>query len=260
MPPSLRSSVRERVISGAVRKLWPRLAPALTGVLGCTVVLLVALQLVAGFTPAYHGAVTRAEVKQATGLEPAELQAILRRVLDYSLGRHPDLQLVMPDGSLRQGESAFSQRELDHMVDVRQLFATSRVVVGISFCLGLVLALWPIALRRPCAPCACDRGFWSATLQWSGLWGLAAMGGLSLAAVTDFGRAFDAFHLALFRNDLWQLPAESLLILMLLDWQFARLAGLTGALAALAFVSLILLGRGLATPYRSGSCTVSHLR
>lgn len=219
--------------------------PMLLGLLLCVVVLVAAVQIVGAFAPAYTGALTYGRAPLQLGLAPAELRPLLQRVLDYSFGRSAELQFTMPEGSLRAGEPAFSQRELAHMVDVRELFRLGRLLVTASLVLVLLLLVWPAALRRPCAPCALDRAFWAASLQWGGFWGLALLATVGVAAVLDFGVAFERFHHILFRNDLWQLSADSLLILLLPEWQFARLAALSGLAAGLSFVLLVWGGRYL---------------
>jgi len=211
----------------------------LLGLLLCIVVLVAAVQIVGAFVPAYMGALVHGRAPSQLGLEPAELRPLLQRVLDYSFGRSTELQFTMPESSLRAGEPAFGQRELAHMVDVRELLRLGRLLVAAGLVLVLLLLVWPAALRRPCAPCALDRAFWGASLQWGGFWGLTLLATVGGAALLDFGLAFERFHRILFRNDLWQLPADSLLILLLPEWQFARLAALSGLAAGLAFLLLI---------------------
>ena len=215
------------------RSLGRRLIAAALGLLIFAVVLLGVTEFVAGWRPAYRAALRAATPEAAAGLDLPSRTAALDRVLAYSLGRAEEMQFALPPGAARPGAPAFSQRELDHMVDVRDLFSLARRLRwGLLAVLGVVAGGLLLAARRR------GRGDGDGRLTWlvlaeagvaAGLWGLVFGLVVGTAAAVDFGRAFDGFHLLLFDNDLWLLPLDSLLINLLPTWQFARLAGLIGA-------------------------------
>lgn len=173
---------------------------------------------------AYHLAVYRESfvatgAPAATGFDADQLVSVVTRVLDYATGRRADLQFdrAALDGG-PPGRPAFSQSELDHMVDVRALFGLGRRVRAASLAAifgGVALVL---ALDRRRA----GRRLAGGLLAGSAL-SLLASAILAAAVLVAFGRFWDAFHLSLFTNDLWQLPEDSLLIRMLPESLFRRL-------------------------------------
>jgi len=71
------------------------------------------------------------------------------------------------------------------------------------------------------------------------------LGIAALALTAGFSLAFDWFHLLFFRNDLWQLPPDSMLIALLPIEQFQRLGMLIAAGFVLGLLIAALLGWAL---------------
>jgi len=222
-----------------------RLLPATLGLLLCLALLLSVVRAVTGFVPAYRGVLHAGEAAQATDLSGAELEAALRRVIDYSLGRRADLQFTMPPHSARPGQPAFSQREIEHMVDVRELFHAVGVAAIVAWgTLGAVAAAGLVA-RRTGHRIDLERT-WAAAGRWAAASGLGLLALAGILALADFDWFWDQFHYLFFANDLWQLPAGSLLIVMLPPHLFARLVGLVGAAWGTLLVACWLWGRRVA--------------
>lgn len=211
---------------------------ALLGLLVAAVLLLLLLEAVAACVPLYRRALAEAARKDASALTEAHFEQVLRRTLDYTRGRIPELQIYLPRIGESIGEPAFSDREIQHMADVRALFAAAkRVRTGAALAILVALGL---TIRRKDR-----RDFWGRILLWSAGWGLALAVAVAALALADFRWAFDQFHYLFFANDLWLLPLDSILITMLPMWQFARLAAITGAAFALLETGAAIAGRRL---------------
>ena len=142
-----------------------------------------------------------------TGVPQDDLQRAMALLLDYIRGEADSLELAVTQrGERRQ---AFDERERLHMVDVRILYERFQRLC--TLVLLLAVAVLILALRRREAGLAAARG---AAVGFVLV--LAVLAALALWAFADFNSFWDAFHLLLFRNDLWLLdPRVSLMINML---------------------------------------------
>lgn len=153
------------------------------------------------FEKEYH----KYQVTDEIDIEMDDLLHVTDVMMDYLKDKREDLQVVTRVGGTQR--TFFSQRELDHMVDVKNLF-----IAGLNLRRGcLLLAVVSAGLLYflkgklssilPLAMCV-----------GTGLFFLAAC---LLAAIvsTDFTKYFTVFHEIFFDNDLWLLnPNEDLLI------------------------------------------------
>lgn len=210
--------------------------PALLGALLALAALLSVTEAVAVCEWSYAHSLSRPLVLEATGLDRTQVRDLLMHVVDYARGGIGRLQVQFPAGHQAAGAPVFTQREMDHMADVRELFARGRWLRGAALALlGLAAGCTVLAAAGPgrgpgASPAAHAARIWGSAFRWAAGWGtglLALTAGLAVAA--GFGSAFDRFHLLLFDNDLWQLPEESMLITLLPLGQFQRLALLIGA-------------------------------
>lgn len=259
------TSARTRTAKATNPKVHTRGGPvaALLGLLFALVLLLALVEAVGACVPLYRQALRQAAVADGSVLTETGFEAALRRTLDYTRGRVPDLQMYVHRASPVDLEPAFSERELAHMADVRALFAGARLIRAGAAALILAAALLTVGgLGRsrwgPGAKAAALR-LWGRTLVWSAGWGLAFGVGVAALALVDFGWAFDQFHYIFFANDLWLLPLDSLLITMLPMWQFARLAAIIGGTFAFTQTLALVAGRrmlsaaaGLSVGFRQG--------
>ncbi len=239
-----------------------RATAAILGLLLAASLLLVLLEAVASYIPLYREALRQAAAADQSLLTETDFETALRRTLDYTRGRIPELQMYVARRDPSAAEPAFSQRELQHMADVRALFSSAKLVraVALAALLG-ALALTGLQGRRRRgreaggAPSGQERlrAFWGRTLLWSAGWSLALVAAVTALALVDFRWIFDQFHYLFFSNDLWLLPVDSLLITMLPEWQFARLAGVIGGSFAVLETIAALAGRRLLAAARPSS-------
>jgi len=179
-----------------------------------------------------------------TGFTLDQLTQVISRVLDYSTGRRADLQFDRAElDSGPPGRPAFTPRELDHMVDVRRLFTRTRTVRWTALGMAAAGAAFLVFRERRRGLSRLARG-----IVFTAVISMAVWGGLAVVVVAGFDGFWTQFHLALFPNDLWRLPVDSLLIRMLPPELFQSLSlevlGLfTAEVLALGALALVCLRR-----------------
>lgn len=245
--------------TGGIRPSGPAVAVAIAALLLTYVLLFTSVEIVAGNPGLYGVSLADPETERVTGLSAAGRREVLGRILSYALGRRSDMQFTMPAESARPGEPAFSADELQHMEDVRGLFALGRKLRAGAMVLSALLVL--LALSRSAVrgdPPAHGlrrgervRAVLAGLFRWTAVWGGGLLVAIGTAALLDFRTAFDAMHKVLFTNDLWQLPLDSLLIQLLPEVQFARLGAYAGCITLAAVVTALCLGLLLRRSRRS---------
>jgi integral membrane protein (TIGR01906 family) len=148
---------------------------------------------------------------------PQALNDLIDHTLDYTYGIIDNFQytLTLVDGSTRL---AFNQREIDHMLDVQNLFIGGRILTGISLLMLLLIGGYFLV-----SPKSFKRDYFKIIRNTIVFILLAAALILGFAAL-DFNRAFTIFHEIFFTNDLWILSSTDMLIIMLPEALFFRLA------------------------------------
>jgi len=197
------------------------------------------------FMPFFRWQYTRLEVAQYMDMEFDELMHATDELLDYMRGRRDDLAGVRatvagePRGPAEEGYREFfeNREEIIHMEDVRVLYDLLFLARNISFW-GFLAMLCLMAIRRY------RIGYWLARCTrevFVGFLGLLAL--MTVLVALNFDRAFEIFHLILFRNDYWLLnPRESLLINMLPIGFFMHIAVFIGILMAVGLGGIIAVG------------------
>ena len=171
-------------------------------------------------------------VPDRTGLEVAELDSAADQVKDYF--RNDDERLDVRVNTTRGKISLFDEREILHMIDVKDLM---RYVDATSIWTGVVL-LATIAIgftiRKRAVFAAMSR--W---LRWCALvWGVV-IAVVVVIAIIDFTWIFTQFHLLSFANDLWQLdPFRHYLLLLFPERFFLEATLFIALLTIIEFIGL----------------------
>lgn len=170
----------------------------------------------------YEYGFNKYQVSAVTGLEKEELLGVAHQLITYF---NSDEEFVDID--------LFNQREVAHLKDVKglvqlvyrlQLTALAYLVVYVV----INFALWRGAFWRGLAK----------RLVWGSGATVILLAALGLGAVIGFDKLFLWFHLASFRNELWQLsPSDSLLLMF--PQGFFRDATLFVAAAAIGEAAII---------------------
>lgn len=139
-----------------------------------------------------------------------------------------------------ESRAAFSEREIQHLYDVRSLFglAGDASLAGLGFVLAAILLSLVASEGKPLA------AVWR-FLEWlprGAAVSLAVVLLLAVYVVFDFTSAFTLLHLSLFSNDLWLLdPANDLLLRLMPEGFFIALSQEALLKAAAFLLALIIL-------------------
>lgn len=198
----------EHVSRGKLKKATMITLSVLASAALFIIIVFTCLEAVAFDEGYYHQLQSKYGIETDTGMSTADLQKVTHELLLYCKGERAVLQMQ----AVINGETKdiYSQREIDHMVDVQRLFVKglkTRTVLIISF-LFLLLVLLYVARRRTLYELA--RGW---VIAVSALGVLLVVIGVAFAI--NFDWAWTQFHLIFFTNDLWQLYSNDILILML---------------------------------------------
>ena len=143
------------------------------------------------------------------GISDEGLMEVTEGLLDYLWGKRDNLDMQAEIGG--EMREVFTQREKDHMVDVRYLIELARNALVITLLGGIAAWVAAVLIVRK------EKG----GLRFSGIGYLAGaallfavVGIVVLLAMRDFTAVFVKFHEIFFTNDLWLLDWDDMLILM----------------------------------------------
>ena len=187
----------------------------------------------------YHREYKKLGIARSTGMSQDDLLNTTKELLNYVKGKRDNLKVsAVVHGEERQ---VFNQREIDHMVDVKDLFTLGFRLRWISF--GIFLALAAIIVRLKGRDALRE-------LSLSYLTVLAILIVFALVLLglilIDFTAVWDKFHHIFFSNDLWILDPETDILIQMVPEEFffdtvMRILGLFGSvLTALAVCSGII--------------------
>ena len=174
----------------------------------------------------------RFDAPERTGLAEGEVSRIGAEVRAYF--RDDEERLAVRYG----GELPFfSEREVQHMVDVKVLLARTWDAGWAAFGLLAAIAIAGVALRGRFDCRAAARA-----AAWGGVGAAAIIGVLAVVAVSGFDGAFRQFHLLFFTNDLWMLSSRDRLIQLFPQGFFFETTLLIGAAAVIGAAACSLAG------------------
>lgn len=158
----------------------------------------------------YHHMNNQLNTAERMNLTESELDTATGVLLDYIQGSRDDLNY-----QLTNGEQMFNQKEIDHMVDVRNLYFGSKIVLIGSIVLALVLTIYYLSLSFDKARFIFHQSFKSSFLIFGILISL-----LGFYILVDFDGFWTNFHKVFFRNDLWLLNPDTDRLIQMVPLQF----------------------------------------
>lgn len=183
-------------------------------------------------------------ISQSTGISQDDLLVTTGELLNYIRGKREDLKVQ----ALVHGQErlVFNQREIQHMVDVRDLFALGFKLRWISFgAFGAIIALL-VGLRKKHS---------LRDLSISYLVALSLLVAFSLMLLgfifLDFTSLWTRFHHIFFTNDLWLLDPDTDILIQMVPEEFffntiMKILGFFGSLLlVLGIYSGIVVGKNL---------------
>jgi len=186
------------------------------------------------FMPFFRQQYASQEIAEYIGMSDEELIYVTVELLDYMRGRRDDLDGIRATVEGVEQEF-FSERDKEHMIDVRVLYDRLFVVRNVAFwsLLALIglMAITKSPVRHLLA--RCSREVMAGFLILS-----AIVAGL---IAIDFERAFEIFHLIFFDNDLWILfPPRDRLVMMVPIQFFVNISIFIGSLLAVLPILIII--------------------
>jgi len=170
------------------------------------------------FVPFFNRHYARNEIAESIGMSREDLSRVTAELLRYMRGRRESLEEISAVAIGRDAhENFFSQREIKHMFDVRELYKKLFAARAVAFFLLIALVFAMIlAEENPLRLLArCSREVLA------GFLGVAAIVAIFIAV--DFERAWDVFHYVFFRGDaenLWRLTPFSDLMINMFPLEF----------------------------------------
>jgi integral membrane protein (TIGR01906 family) len=150
---------------------------------------------------------------EAIGISEQELMEVTQALLDYIRGKRPDLNVkAVIKGQERY---VFNQREIAHMIDVRELFMKGYqlrrvLIIGFIFFLIILYILTKADMIR-----------WLFKAYLLLLMFLVLIGGALLVLINeDFTPYWNYFHYIFFDNDLWLLNPQTDILIQIVPEQF----------------------------------------
>ncbi len=166
------------------------------------------------FRPSYYKETYyRLQTAETIGISVEDLNAATTQLLDYIRGKEDSLDiLVKVDGTM---EPMFNQREIDHMVDVKNLFQIVFLVRDVLF-VGFVLALLFFVYKKDYRDLYLIKD-----IMLYGMLGIFfVMSFIGLYAIIDFNSFWIQFHELIFTNDLWLLDPKTDRLIMMVPEEF----------------------------------------
>jgi integral membrane protein (TIGR01906 family) len=211
-------------------------AALIVGLLG--LIVLYSTQAVALDIDFYREGWAASDVPSKTGMPLDELTRAGVSLMDYFRGRLDSPQIEAEIRSIAR--PLYNEKELAHLVDVRDLFAKGFLAHKVCWLLTILPAAY-LVLRR-------DRRALGKSMAISGATGIGVLALLAIPAAMNFTGWWTKFHLLSFTNDLWLLdPKTDWLINKFTEDFFFRAVTAIGHRSLV--VSALLLAAGLLIRY-----------
>ncbi len=166
--------------------------------------LFLSLRLVMNDSGYYLDKYQKLDMQTRIGISPEDCTNAIMKLIDYMEGRTNSIDLDVNESGVEV--SMYNDRERAHMLDVRNLFESFKLVSGIGLFITAVCSIAISAITRrtnwsyAMTNVLIGRGFIAA------VWAFAAVILIVGAwALIDFTNFWTSFHLAFFTNDLWLL-------------------------------------------------------
>jgi len=190
------------------------------------------------------------EVSAVTGLTDLELKKVANSLIDYfNLKRNTAQIMVLKDG---QEVELFTEREIVHLKDVRDLVQLDYFVQYITLALMIVCSLVLVVGRW--------KGEWQKLVDgflWGGILAICLIIVLVIWSLLAFDQLFLIFHLIGFPNDFWILDPSQHYLIMLFPQGFfyeAALFILGAVLLEAVIVGVVAFGIRRSYRIRSRRC------
>lgn len=177
---------------------------------------------------------TKYDVAKDVHMEMEDLLLLTDEMMDYLKGDRDDLMIkTQIDG---QEDYFFNEREIAHMVDVKDLFLAGYMIRRICIII-LFLSILILMLTKTRLTYVLTRSLKIGIIIFALL-----TAALSIIMAFNFTKVFTIFHEVFFTNDLWLLnPATDRLINILPEGFFIDIAIRTGVIFAILLIVIFII-------------------
>ena len=186
-----------------------------SSILWVPVTLCISLEIITFSDWVYEYNWTRNQISQNTGLKIDQLNEVSDQIKGYFKDDQEKLEILLQQPG-RQVFSLFNQKEIDHMIDVKNLIQATLLFERIG--LVLLLVFFIFFLFREGSNIFYEnfkRIILGSFLIWSILLFLIIFG-----MIVDFNYTFTLFHKIMFTNDLWILDPNNDFLIMIFPQRF----------------------------------------
>ena len=186
-----------------------------SSILWVPVTLCISLEIITFSDWVYEYNWTRNQISQNTGLKTDQLNEVSDQIKGYFKDDQEKLEILLQQPG-RQVFSLFNQKEIDHMIDVKNLIQATLLFERIG--LVLLLVFFIFFLFREGSKIFYEnfkRIILGSFLIWSILLFLIIFG-----MIVDFNYTFTLFHKIMFTNDLWILDPNADFLIMIFPQRF----------------------------------------
>ncbi|SCG83184.1 hypothetical protein DW1_1614 [Proteiniborus sp. DW1] len=148
-------------------------------------------------------------IPEVTGIEKKNLMTITGEMLDYLKNNREDLIIFAEVNG--KTEQVFKEREILHMIDVKDLFSNGYIIRNAMLVVFLISLSWLVIYNR--------RAIGKALIA-SSVWPMVLMCILAVLMYVDFHKYFTYFHYIFFTNDLWLLDPNTDILIQMLPLEF----------------------------------------
>ncbi|SDZ05882.1 integral membrane protein TIGR01906 [Proteiniborus ethanoligenes] len=148
-------------------------------------------------------------IPEETGISMDNLMDVTSEMLDYLKGKRENLIIFTEVNGER--EQVFEEREILHMVDVKELFNKGYIIRNTMMVIFIISIVGLIIFNRKAIGKA---------LIITSIWPAVLMGILGLLMYIDFNKYFTHFHEIFFTNDLWLLDPKTDILIQMLPLDF----------------------------------------
>ena len=180
------------------------------------------------------------EISKSTGIVIDDLEGITDKLLNYLKDKTDNLEIEKEiNGSKRQ---VFNEKEILHMIDVKDLFIKGKIIRNISMILIIISILY-LGIKN-------KKDLGQAFIMSSAL-SILSMVTLFLLMYTNFNKYFTYFHEIFFTNDLWLLNPETDVLIQMLPLEFFySIATKISTMFILEVIILALIGLFIQKTYK----------
>ena len=186
-----------------------------SSILWVPVTLCISLEIITFSDWVYEYNWTRNQISQNTGIKIDQLNQVSDQIKDYFRDDQVKLEVLLQQPG-KEVLNLFNQKEIDHMVDVKNLIKTTILFERVGLILLIIFFVFYLFREGYISFYEnLKRIMLVSFLIWSILLFLIVFG-----MIVDFNYTFTLFHKIMFTNDLWILDPNSDFLIMIYPQRF----------------------------------------